>query len=122
MKFKNVESKKTWAKDKQDQDDYGAAVFKYAEKWANLMEKEIVKGKHIKDIAKDADRQANEGIDITGFMYGCAVSLLSKHWEFGEELRKWHNLSIQIKDEGEKANKNGGVLNPALLTVIVKGE
>jgi len=36
------------------------------------------------------------------------------------ELRQWHNLKTQIKDEGEKANASGGVLNPALLTISPK--
>ena len=46
---------------------------------------------------------------ITGFMYGCAVNALSQLWEYGEELRKWHN---------KEYNYNGdGVVNPAILTV-----
>ena len=53
-------------------------------------------------------------------MYGCAVSALGLFWEHGEELRQWHNLKTQIKDEGEKANASGGVLNPALLTISPK--
>jgi hypothetical protein len=50
-------------------------------------------------------------------MYGCAVQGLAYFWEHGEELRQWHNLDTQIKDEGEQANKSGGVLNPAILTI-----
>jgi hypothetical protein len=38
-------------------------------------------------------------------------------YELDEELRRWHNLRTQIGDEGEKANEDGGVLNPALLRV-----
>jgi hypothetical protein len=57
----------------------------------------------------------NDG--ITGFMYGCAVSILSKVWIHGEQLRRWHNLKTQLRDEGEKANQTGGVLNPALLCI-----
>ena len=42
-------------------------------------------------------------------MYGCAVSILSECWEYGEELRKWHN---------KKYNHGGdGVVNPAVLTI-----
>ena len=50
-------------------------------------------------------------------MYGCAVSILFQVWEYGDELRRWHNLDIQIGDEGDKANKTGKVLNPALLNI-----
>jgi hypothetical protein len=43
--------------------------------------------------------------------------VLASCWEHGEELRRWHNLKTQIRDEGEKANESGGVLNPALLNI-----
>jgi hypothetical protein len=52
-------------------------------------------------------------------MYGAGVSMLSQVWEHGEQLRTWHNLKTQLRDEGERANKSGGVLNPALLNVGV---
>lgn len=52
-------------------------------------------------------------------MYGCAVSALAKFWVHGEQLRIWHNLDIQIGNEGEKANESGGVLNPALLNISI---
>lgn len=42
---------------------------------------------------------------------------LSRFWEHGEALRLWHNLDTQIKNEGEIANKTGGVLNPAILNI-----
>jgi len=38
-------------------------------------------------------------------------------WAHGEALRLWHNLKYQLRDEGEKANETGGVLNPALLNL-----
>jgi hypothetical protein len=50
-------------------------------------------------------------------MYGCAVSILAKCWQHGDQLRRWHNLKTQIRDEGERANESGGVLNPALLNI-----
>jgi len=50
-------------------------------------------------------------------MYGCAVVILSKCWEHGEALRRWHNKDTQIGDEGDRANESGGVLNPALLSI-----
>lgn len=46
---------------------------------------------------------------ITGFMYGASVGILSKCWEYGEELRKWHNKEYDYEGYG--------VVNPAILTV-----
>lgn len=97
-------------------DDYGSGVMRFADRWARLMEGRMAKGEKLADCAEKMSSLAdNEG--ITGFMYGCAVSILSQVWVHGEELRKWHNLKTQIGKEGEKANENGGVLNPALLCV-----
>ena len=97
-------------------DAYGAAVILFAERWARIMEGRIAHGDTVAGCAKVAAHLAdNEG--ISSFMYGCAVSLLSQVWIHGEALRCWHNLSIQIRHEGEQANESGRVLNPALLHV-----
>ena len=112
---------------------YSLAVYRFASEWATLMEKRIqalidladnsgngsshiVIGDLIKGIAKDASHDADDE-GVTGFMYGGAVSILSAWWIHGEELRRWHNLDMQIGDEGEKANESGKVLNPAILNV-----
>jgi hypothetical protein len=97
-------------------DGYGKGIFDYAERWARLMQLAMIEGSTLRDAAESASYEAD--IDgITGFMYGAAVSILSQCWKHGEELRRWHNLSTQIKDEGEKANDSGGVLNPAVLSI-----
>ena len=97
-------------------DSYSNAVTIYAESWADLMENRMAEGKSLAEVADKASHDANvEG--ITGFMYGCAVSILSQVWEHGEELRCWHNLKMKLGKEGEKANESGGVLNPALLNI-----
>jgi hypothetical protein len=87
-------------------DGYGLGIFKYAEKWADLMEKEIAEGKDVADIAgRTSDEADTEG--ITGFMYGAAVGILSLCWLYGEKLRVWHN---------KKYNHEGkGIVNPAIL-------
>jgi len=120
MEFKD---KKTWlegkeknAKSEKDPSGYGEAVYRYAENWANLMEKRIAEGKKLEDIAKQSSFDGDDE-GVTGFMYGCAVGILAKCWKHGEALRRWHNVDTQIQDEGDKANKSGGVLNPALMTV-----
>jgi len=97
-------------------DPYGIAVVQYTQRWVELMEEQISAGMSVAEIAKETSHKADtEG--ITGFMYGCAVSILSQVWEHGEELRQWHNLDTQIGHEGENANKDHGVLNLALLNI-----
>jgi hypothetical protein len=84
-------------------DPYGAAITKYADLWARLMEGRMSNGDTLEGCAEEASQIAdNEG--ITGFMYGAAVGFLAQCWIHGEELRRWHNLKTQIGDEGEKAN------------------
>ena len=102
-------------------DSYSAGVVHFTERWADLMEKalaesrELFVGEKYKTLASTLSHEANtEG--ITGFMYGCAVNALANFWIHGEELRVWHNLSTQLSDEGERANKvPGRTLNPAVL-------
>ena len=106
-----------WKKSQENNTDpYGAAVIRYAERWADMMEQRLADGEKLADIADETSHAADtEG--ITGFMYGAAVSVLAGVWEHGEKLRRWHNCDVQIGDEGDSANESGGVLNPALLKV-----
>ena len=119
MKLKNKEAWELGLKNNQD--SYGGGVYKFAESWANLMEKNLEGGEEFKDFAKETSHKADTD-GITGFMYGAAVSVLSYCWEYGEQLRVWHNLGTQIGNEGEKANKGKGVLNPALLNISTARE
>lgn len=117
MKLKD---KAAWDKGvANNRDPYGAAIYRYAKKWAELIESKLDNGETVAQCAEAAGHEADtEG--ITGFMYGCAVGVLAHCWEHGEALRRWHNLNTQIGDEGEKANKNGGTLNPALFSIETK--
>ena len=100
----------------KNSDDYGSGVVRYGERWAEMMEPLLALGCRLGDVADRTSHEADtEG--ITGFMYGCAVQALAQFWIHGEQLRRWHNLKTQIRDEGEKANESGGVLNPALLNI-----
>lgn len=112
-----VINKKVWNEYVENNTDfYGKGIIEYAECWANLMETKIESGEKLEDIAYDTSLEADtEG--ITGFMYGAAVVVLYKVWEHGEQLRKWHNLQTQIGTEGEKANEEGAILNPAILEI-----
>lgn len=71
-------------------DPYGRRCYTYAAQWASLMEKEIAAGKTVAAIAKETSHAADTD-GVTGFMYGCAVSILAHRWEHGEDLRQWHN-------------------------------
>ncbi len=94
--------------------DYGEVIIRYAVAWATTIEERINTGNYLEDVAKQSSYDvADEG--ITGFMYGCAVSVLAPAWKYGEQLRKWSNLDIQLNNEGESTNADGGVLNPALV-------
>lgn len=98
-----------WKKSREaNTDPYGNAALDYAEGWAKLMQVEIAKGKKLKEIAEKTSFELGF-MGITGFMYGCAVNILSHCWIHGEELRKWHNK--------EYGHEGDGVVNPAILTL-----
>ena len=100
-----------WQKSREiNNDPYGKASLDYAEGWAKLMQIEIANGNELKDIAERTSFELNF-LGITGFMYGCAVDILSKCWVHGEELRKWHNKGY--------GHDGDGVVNPAILTINV---
>lgn len=114
MEFGNEKEWKDYVE--KNKDPYGACCVQYAENWAKLMQIEISKGATVAQCAKNTSHKLGF-MGITGFMYGCAVAMLSACWKYGEDLRRWHNLDTQIGNEGEKANESGGVLNPALLNI-----
>ena len=94
-------------------DGYSRACFTYAERWAGMLENLIESSNDdaMTVIVKNADRLSHEADieGITGFMYGCAVSILSQCWKYGEELRKWHNKEYNYDGDG--------VVNPAIITI-----
>jgi hypothetical protein len=90
-------------------DPYGRGIMRYAAKWARLMEAELQKGLELTDIAQRTSHEADTD-GITGFMYGAAVAELSVSWQYGEELKRWHN--------GEYGQPDAqGVVNPAIITI-----
>ena len=114
LEFKDDEAKAKWEHwvEINSNDSYSLGVVKYARRWAKYMQHLMTK--HNKTIYQIADNASHvtdiEG--ITGFMYGCAVAMLSECWKYGEELRRWHNKKWGQKD-------CDGVVNPAVLTVNV---
>lgn len=79
-----------WQKFKEVNGDNDVVVT-YAERWARLMQLEMSNGKNLEDVVDATHQEADLG-DITGPMYGSAVSILSQCWKHGEQLRRWHNL------------------------------
>lgn len=104
-----IEYKKIYSKDL-----YSNFIITYLQRWADLMEKKIAEYSNdipndiILRYAEELSREAD--IDgITGFMYGCAVNVLSELWEYGEILKQWHNQQYHYNGDG--------VVNPAIFTV-----
>lgn len=112
LQFKDEEAAKNWEQwvEVNSKDPYSLCVVTYASRWGKYMQHLMEKyNKTVVDIAENASHVSDiEG--ITGFMYGCAVSILSQCWKYGEELRKWHN-----KEWGQE--DTDGVVNPAVLTI-----
>jgi hypothetical protein len=87
MKIKE-DMQKEYAEGKaKNTDPYGAAIFRYSERWARRMEEHLeehgeIEKKTVDELSNDAD---NEG--ITGFMYDMARSILYDCWVYGEELK-----------------------------------
>ena len=91
-------------------DSYGKGVMEFAEHWARLMQAQLAAGKPLTGCAEETSYAAD--IDgITGFMYGCAVQILSQAWIHGDDLRKWHNKEYGVAEDTE------GVVNPAVLVI-----
>jgi hypothetical protein len=88
--------------------DYGLAALEYAKSWAKLMQLEIAKGKTVQECYQEVQSEL-DFMGITGFMYGCAVSVLSSAWNWGEELRRAHNR--EYGHDGE------GTVNPAVFSI-----
>lgn len=72
----------------KNDDPYESAVLRYAEDWANLMERGLSEGEELEDIARYCSYQVDtEG--LTGFMFMLAVDMLIEFWEHGEQLAQW---------------------------------
>ncbi len=89
--------------------DYSKCVIDYTILWAQYME--YLMAKHDKKLSDvwNVSSQLADIYGITGFMYGCAVSILSSVWKYGEELRVQHNSKYN--------HKGDEVVNPAILTI-----
>ena len=91
------------------QNDYSKCVIDYVILWAQYME--YLMAKHDKKLSDiwDISSHSADIYGITGFMYGCAICILSSFWKYGEELRRAHNSKYH--------HEVYGVVNPAVLTI-----
>lgn len=117
MKLKDEKKWNNWVE--KNTDDYGKACVDVARKVMEILDKGEDYDCH--DIICKADKDSNSG-GITGFMAGCIAEMVSVCHIRGEDFRQKWNIVNQIGDEGKKANKSGGVINPALLTIQTKGD
>lgn len=102
---------KGWNKSRKvNSDGYGSAALDYAEGWAKMMQIEIAKGKTIAE-CYDYSQKELGFLGITGFQFGCAVSILAQTWKHGEELRSVHNKKYGVSGEIK------GTVNPAVITI-----
>jgi len=71
----------------KNSDPYGNRCFTYGWDWARLMEGQMGQGVELsKEMAEDMSHLAD--VDgITGFMFGCAKSILAQCWKHGETLK-----------------------------------
>ena len=78
----------------ENQDAYGKECFKFAEDWAELMEKEIDKDNDIKKVLKEkaleTRMQATNYRLCTEFMFAVASNILVKCWEYGKYLDEFN--------------------------------
>ena len=85
-----------WKNDNQDA--YGKECFKFAEDWADLMEKEIDKDhdskKVLKEKALETRMQATNYRFETDFMFAVASNILVKCWEYGKYLDEFNKTMI----------------------------
>jgi hypothetical protein len=81
-----------WAKTvAANTDGYGACGMRYAARWANMAEAAMVATDRTETTSEIIERTSNEADTegITGFMHGCAVSILSQVWTHGDAMLAW---------------------------------
>ena len=107
-----IEDWNSWVE--KNKDPYGKACVDVARRVMEILDEVEEFDTHA--IICLADDEVKAG-GITGFMAGCVASMVSHCHSRGEEFRRKWNLDNQLQDEGERANEEGGVLNPALLNL-----
>ena len=99
-----------------NQDPYGKCCVDVARRVMEILDEGNEFDTH--KIITQADDDIEDG-GITGFMAGAVASMVSQCHSRGEEFRRAWNIDNQIGNEGDKANAGSGVLNPALLNILM---
>ena len=99
-----MESVYTSLKNEMTQDGRNNAVISYAERWADMMEKEIGNGVSVSKAAAKTRFEANKE-NLSWFMYGNAVRVLVNFWDHGEELRQWQQQSNRPQQVQQEASE-----------------
>lgn len=115
MPISNEENWNKWVDNNKD--PYGGCCVMVAKRVMEILDEVDEFDTH--EIICQADNETKAG-GITGFMAGAVATIVSTCHSRGDEFRRKWNSQCQIKDEGEKANEEGGILNPAILTVSQK--
>jgi hypothetical protein len=104
-------------------DPYGFAGVEIVNAWAASAEEKIAAGMAPAQAFDEAQWIGSEACGgATGFLMGCAASLLRQIWTRGPEFGVWWNQQHAGPDEAsqeaaKKAADEGRVANPALLTI-----
>lgn len=84
---------------KGDAYDFAVCIYKYAEDWSRLMQKEMQEGKKLSEIAEQTSWDAGK-LFMTGHTYYCAAQVLVCCWRYGNELMQWHNSEYAYENSG----------------------
>ena len=111
MKFKDEARWKSYVADLPGSDtdgknNYGEAIVRVANQWADLLEDQIEKGIELEVVAHPLMKLSVAGEDVSDFQISCAARMLSDCWIHGERLRVWWNT--YNKQEG--LNKTPGAM------------
>ena len=101
MKIKaGMESVYASIKNEMTQDGRNNAVMSYAERWADMMEQQIINGAAVSEAAAQTRYKANQE-NISWYMYGNAVRVLLNFWEYGDELGHLQQSNRSYQEQQE---------------------
>jgi hypothetical protein len=100
-------------------DPVGAGIMNYAQRWAELMEQEMAKGKSLPEVAMDTSLEADTD-NMSGMTFFLAVRTLVDCWAHGEELRQWHNARVAGGKHPSLADRPGMLINPSIINFNMK--
>lgn len=73
-----------------NRDGYGASAIRFAAEWAHDMEQSMRQSEgDVASVAEACMHRPADKFGLSGFQYGCAVSLLSQVWVHGAALMEW---------------------------------